>query len=112
MDLGPDEAQTSASSRESPFVAFAKVDFVAERSPADEAGIRKDDFILEFGSLNAENFKDLKQIADIVMHRQNQTIQLKVRRDDKNHELALVPKTWSGRGLLGCNIVVIDAGDR
>lgn len=113
MELGPSEGQASTSaSRDGNLLAFAKVSFVSERSPAEEAGIRKDDSIVEFGSLNADNFKELQQIADVVMHRQNQPIQLKVRRGDRTHDLTLVPKSWSGRGLLGCNIVVIDAAER
>lgn len=114
MELDPSEAQTSSSAVRvnSSSIAFAKVNFVSERSPAEDAGIRQDDFVLEFGSLNAENFKELTQIADIVKHRQNQQIQLKVRRDDRTHELTLVPKTWSGRGLLGCNIVVLEPNER
>lgn len=69
-------------------------------------GIQLHDEIIEFGSLNTSNFKVLGQIADIVKHRENQTIVLKVQRDKTVHELHLIPKPWSGRGLLGCNILL------
>ena len=75
-------------------------------SPADIAGIRYDDLVIEFGSLNATNFKELTQISDIVKHRQNERVLIRVQRDNKIHELQLVPKVWSGRGLLGCNVVL------
>lgn len=98
---------TTSTNNSSPYtVAFVKVDFVSPGSPAEESGICKDDEIVEFGSINASNFTDLKQIGELVMHRQNQQIVLKVKRRGQLHELKLIPKTWSGRGLLGCSIVL------
>lgn len=89
-------------------IAIVTVTFVSPLSPAEECGLRKDDEILEFGSVNATNFKELKQISDLVAHRQNQSVILKVQRRGARHELSLVPKSWSGRGLLGCNIVIVN----
>ena len=82
------------------------VTLVMSGSPAEECGIRIDDEILEFGSINSGNFKELKQISELVAHRQNQPIALKVKRHGRIHEITLTPKVWSGRGLLGCNIVI------
>lgn len=82
------------------------VTMVMPASPAEDCGIRKDDEILEFGSINHDNFTELKQVSDLVMHRQNQPIALKVKRQGRNLDITLIPKTWSGRGLLGCNIVI------
>lgn len=82
------------------------VTMVAPSSPAEECGIRKDDEILEFGSINHNNFRELKQISELAMHRQNQPISLKIKRQNRNFDITLIPKTWSGRGLLGCNIVI------
>ncbi|XP_030375852.1 26S proteasome non-ATPase regulatory subunit 9 [Scaptodrosophila lebanonensis] len=83
------------------------VNLVSPNSPAEEAGIRVGDQILHFGSVNGGNFKNnLTQIGDVVRNMQNQNVQLKVKRGDKLLDLLLVPKTWSGRGLLGCNIVL------
>lgn len=111
MDISPGETEPVAPTKEqdaSTYSAIVKVNFVSAGSPAETAGLKIDDEIIEFGSVNVSNFKDLKQIGEIVMHRQNQQIALKIRRRNALHELILIPKTWSGRGLLGCNIVVAD----
>lgn len=111
MDISRSEPQPVAPPREhepQTYVAIVKVNFLSAGSPAETAGIQVDDEIIEFGSVNVSNFKDLKQIGEIVMHRQNQQIALKIRRRNALHELSLIPKPWSGRGLLGCNIVLVD----
>jgi len=97
---------------ETPLNPFVKVNFVSPGSPADAAGIRFNDEVIEFGSLNATNFRELTQISDIVKHRQNERILLRVQRDNKIHELHLVPRIWNGRGLLGCNVVMFEASGR
>lgn len=49
------------------------------------------------------------QIAEIVKHSEDKCIALKVRRNkERVHYLRLIPKKWSGRGLLGCNINQIE----
>lgn len=106
MDITPTTPEPPAIKVERNVLAFVKVSFISPGSPAEESGIRKDDEIVEFGSINAGNFIDLKQIGELVMHRQNQQIGLKVKRFDQLLELTLIPKVWSGRGLLGCNIVL------
>lgn len=67
------------------------------------------DQILSVGTVSAANFKDLTQIGEIIRHRQDQSVEVVVYRDNKVVRLDLVPKIWSGRGLLGCNIVVMEA---
>lgn len=108
MDISPDTtpAEPSRSSISVHTTPILIVTMVSPNSPADESGIQKDDEILEFGSINHDNFKELKQISELVMHRQNQPIALKVKRQSRNVDITLIPKTWSGRGLLGCNIVI------
>ncbi|KAL7730480.1 hypothetical protein ACLKA6_000484 [Drosophila palustris] len=87
--------------------AIVVVNLVSPNSPAEEAGLRVGDKILRFGSINGNNFKDsLTQIGEVVRNMQNQNVQLKIKRDDQLLDLILVPKTWTGRGLLGCNIVL------
>ncbi|XP_054725452.1 26S proteasome non-ATPase regulatory subunit 9 [Anastrepha obliqua] len=89
---------------------IVKVNMISRGSPAEEAGMQVGDEILEFGTVNSRNFqKDLSQIGDIVRHMQNQRIPLKVQRAGQHLDLILIPKTWGGRGLLGCNIVLPDA---
>lgn len=108
MEISPDSTSEEPSRHigntyETPILL---VTMVSPLSPAEECGIRKDDEILEFGSINHDNFKELKQISELVMHRQNQPIALKVKRQGRIHDITLIPKVWSGRGLLGCNIVI------
>lgn len=109
MDISPDSespvehARSMETMHDTPIL---NVTLVMPGSPADQCGIRIDDEILEFGSINQSNFKELKQISELVTHRQNQPIPLKVKRHGRIHDITLVPKVWSGRGLLGCNIVI------
>uniref|UniRef100_A0A336MYW6 26S proteasome non-ATPase regulatory subunit 9 n=1 Tax=Culicoides sonorensis TaxID=179676 RepID=A0A336MYW6_CULSO len=89
-------------------VPFIIVNLVSPNSPAAEAGIQVRDEIVEFGSINSENFLELGQIGELVKHSQNQNILLKVKRGRNIIDVTLVPKSWAGRGLLGCNVVPID----
>lgn len=111
VDISPSPSTSSMQSISSASnnvqFAFLEVTFVNASSPAAECGLQQDDKILAFGSINAENFKELKQISDLVAHRRNQTIVLTVQRGTRALDLHLIPKEWSGRGLLGCNIVTI-----
>lgn len=111
MDI--DEAGGSSQRRAAgPVKPIAKVNLVSEGSPAQDAGIALRDEIVEFGTVNAGNFRDLSQIAVVVKSCENKTVPVKVRRDGKLVDLVLTPKTWSGRGLLGCNIVPMDSIER
>ncbi|XP_062537989.1 26S proteasome non-ATPase regulatory subunit 9 [Armigeres subalbatus] len=98
--------------RSQPVKPIAKVNVVSEGSPAEDAGIALRDEIVEFGTINAGNFRDLSQIGAVVRSCENRIVPVKVRRDGKLIELSLTPKSWSGRGLLGCNIVPIDSAQR
>jgi 26S proteasome regulatory subunit N4 len=93
---------TSQAENQTPIVV---VNLVSPNSPADEAGIQVRDKIFAFGSITSSNYVDLAQIGELVKNSQNQQVRIRVKRDNKVEELILVPKTWSGRGLLGCNIV-------
>ncbi|XP_065081586.1 26S proteasome non-ATPase regulatory subunit 9 [Ochlerotatus camptorhynchus] len=107
------EAEGPSSSRKvRPVKPIVKVNLVSEGSPAQDAGIALRDEIIEFGTVNASNFRDLSQIAVLVRSCENKTVPVKVRRDGKLVDLVLTPKTWSGRGLLGCNIVPMDSVER
>lgn len=52
------------------------------------------------------------QIGEVVKHRQDNNVLVKVLRNNRLHEMTLIPRTWSGRGLLGCNIVLCDTIER
>lgn len=86
-------------------VPFAKITIVSENSPAETSGLHVNDEIVEFGSINSKNFRNITDIATLVQHSENSRVNLKAKRGDKFINLILVPKKWSGKGLLGCNIV-------
>ncbi|NXI60566.1 PSMD9 ATPase, partial [Chloroceryle aenea] len=84
--------------------AFAKVNAVTPGSPASISGLQVDDEIVEFGSVNINNFQNLQNIATVVQHSEGRPLSVTVIRGGKKvHEL-LTPKRWAGKGLLGCNI--------
>ncbi|KAM8961491.1 26S proteasome non-ATPase regulatory subunit 9 [Pelodytes ibericus] len=85
--------------------AFAKVDTVTPGSPASMSGLQVGDTIVSFGSINTNNFQTLQSIANVVQHSEGKSIRLTVVRDGKTVNLALTPQRWSGKGLLGCNIL-------
>lgn len=102
---GPSSINTAQNAEQKPILI---VTFVSSSSPADACGLRPDDQILEFGSINLSNFKELRQIGELTMHRKNEQILLRIKRNDRLQNLTLIPKEWSGRGLLGCNIILAD----
>ncbi|XP_068166573.1 26S proteasome non-ATPase regulatory subunit 9 [Antennarius striatus] len=86
---------------------FARVDAVTQGSPACGAGLRVGDEVVEFGSVNGENFQNLQNIASVVQHSEGKPLHITVIRDGQKVQMSLTPQRWSGRGLLGCNIVPI-----
>ena len=86
---------------------FAKVEFVNIGSPAQDAGIRAGDLVVEFGTQNNSNFKSLMDIGQLVTNSQNKNVRIKLIRNHQMITLTLVPKLWSGKGLLGCKMVPI-----
>ncbi|XP_063171649.1 26S proteasome non-ATPase regulatory subunit 9 [Candoia aspera] len=98
------EARAEAQSQALP-QPFARVNAVTPGSPASFSGLQADDEIVEFGSINSHNFQSLQNIATVVQHSEDKPLSVTVvRRGEKLH-LGLTPKRWSGKGLLGCNIV-------
>ncbi|XP_004922528.1 26S proteasome non-ATPase regulatory subunit 9 [Bombyx mori] len=83
---------------------FATISFVDKGSPAEEAGLRAHDELVQFGSVNYKNFKDVSQIMRIVSHSINYGITVIVRRENADLTFELVPKPWAKPGLLGCQI--------
>ncbi|XP_026199268.1 26S proteasome non-ATPase regulatory subunit 9 [Anabas testudineus] len=86
---------------------FAQVDAVTQGSPASGAGLRVGDEVIEFGSVNTGNFQNLQNIAAVVQHSEGKPLRVTVLRDGQKIQMSLTPQRWSGRGLLGCNIVPI-----
>jgi len=86
---------------------FARVDSVSSNSPAYHAGLLTGDLIISFGTVTSTNFRDLQNIAAVVQHSVGRSVSVTVRRESQKIRLSLTPNTWSGRGLLGCNIVAM-----
>ncbi|XP_043924547.1 26S proteasome non-ATPase regulatory subunit 9 [Protopterus annectens] len=84
---------------------FAKVDTVTPGSPASISGVQVGDEIIEFGSVNSQNFQNLQNIAVVVQHSEGKPLSITVLRSGQKVHLGITPQRWSGRGLLGCNIV-------
>jgi Nas2 N_terminal domain/PDZ domain len=96
--------------------AFARVNSVADNSPASQAGLQPNDTIIAFGSISYASTSDSFQlISDLVMRSaaSNETIEVLVERHDNNESnvvlrsILLQPRPWDGRGVLGCHIVPI-----
>ncbi|XP_074015671.1 26S proteasome non-ATPase regulatory subunit 9 isoform X1 [Numenius arquata] len=85
--------------------AFAKVNAVTPGSPASISGLQVDDEIVEFGSVNVNNFQNLQNIATVVQHSEGRPLSVTVLRGGKKVHVGLTPKRWAGKGLLGCNII-------
>ncbi|XP_029365946.1 26S proteasome non-ATPase regulatory subunit 9 isoform X2 [Echeneis naucrates] len=72
-----------------------------------EDGLRVGDEVTEFGSVNTANFQNLQNIAAVVQHSEGKPLWVTVIREGQKVQMSLTPQRWSGRGLLGCNIVPI-----
>ncbi|KAG9331716.1 hypothetical protein JZ751_018371 [Albula glossodonta] len=84
---------------------FARVDTITQGSPASQSGLRVGDEVIGFGSVNSGNFQNLQNIASVVQHSEGKPLSITVVRSGQKVHLSLTPQRWSGRGLLGCNIV-------
>ena len=84
---------------------FLRVNQVTPDSPAEKAGLLLNDLVILFGSITSKNFVDLKSIGTLVQHSKGKEVTVKVKRGGDLKVLKLVPNTWSGKGLLGCNVV-------
>ena len=110
---------------EEPTTPFAIIDLVSPNSPAHEAGIMVGDLLLRFGSVNSENHRDFRAIAELVPEAagEGRSISIAVRRKEggqqgtdnfgamKTKTLNLRPKPWAGRGMLGCHIQKYDGSN-
>ncbi|XP_004395938.1 PREDICTED: 26S proteasome non-ATPase regulatory subunit 9 isoform X2 [Odobenus rosmarus divergens] len=70
-----------------------------------ESGLQVDDEIVEFGSVNTQNFQSLHNIGSVVQHSEGKALNVTVIRRGEKYQLRLVPTRWAGKGLLGCNII-------
>lgn len=105
----PDATTTLSISR----TPFAKIDAVANLSPAKTAGLQAGDLLLQFGSIDLSNHRNLTGLMPVVTAAADaqQAVSLTVLRQQEDSankvvvQLDLVPKPWPGRGLIGCYII-------
>lgn len=50
----------------------------------------------------------MADIAAVVQHSEGQQLNVKLQRGDRYIVTYLIPKKWSGKGLLGCNVVPLN----
>lgn len=86
-------------------IPFAAIDLISRSSPAEAAGLKLGDVILQFGSVTKQNFTGLSAIGNVVKHSVGKPVNVLVKRENDKVVLSLTPQEWGGRGLLGCNIV-------
>ncbi|KAJ5871258.1 uncharacterized protein N7529_003611, partial [Penicillium soppii] len=89
---------------------FAKVNSVVSGSPADQAGLKAEDVIRSFGSVNWLNHERLTKVAEVVQQNEGRPVTVNVRRGNETTfeelDLQLTPRqNWGGRGMLGCHLV-------
>ncbi|EFN82373.1 26S proteasome non-ATPase regulatory subunit 9 [Harpegnathos saltator] len=91
---------------------FLRVNLVSPGSPAENAGLQVEDFILEFGSIRYRNFKTLTDIKRLAENSRYKAINMKIKRKSEIIVLSLTPRPWAGEGLLGCNVIPLEAVER
>ncbi|XP_043235034.1 26S proteasome non-ATPase regulatory subunit 9-like isoform X2 [Amphibalanus amphitrite] len=95
-----------------PPAAFLQVTAVTDGSPAAEAGLRAGDQLAALGSVNADNFGSLSDVAGVVRHSAGRPLAVTALRAGRRLSLQLTPRSWAGPGLLGCTLVPIDRPER
>ncbi|KAK6173313.1 hypothetical protein SNE40_016788 [Patella caerulea] len=86
---------------------FLIVDRLDPGSPAADGGIQVGDEIIKFGSVMKENFTGLPCIGTVVQHSKGKPLHITALRDGELVKLSVKPDKWSGKGLLGCNVLPI-----
>ncbi|XP_076925770.1 uncharacterized protein LOC143588728 [Bidens hawaiensis] len=85
---------------------FAMVDEISEESPAAEDGLQLGDLIVKFGKVEyGDNL--LPKLASEAQMNQGLPVPMVVMRQGALINLAVTPRTWRGRGLLGCNFQIL-----
>ncbi|XP_034699626.1 26S proteasome non-ATPase regulatory subunit 9 isoform X1 [Vitis riparia] len=85
---------------------FAVVDEIAEASPAAEDGLQLGDRIVKFGNVEAgDNL--LPRLASEAQTNHGHAIPVIVMRQGALINLTMTPRTWQGRGLLGCHFQML-----
>jgi len=102
---GEDQDESSKTGQNDQKIAFCRVNMVQFGSPAEAAGLRAGDRVVSFGYADHDNHNQLRLIRDVVVANENESVSVSVLREDRFITLNLVPKKWTGQGLLGCHLV-------
>ncbi|XP_054795570.1 uncharacterized protein LOC129301013 [Prosopis cineraria] len=87
-------------------IPFAMVDEISDSSPAAEDGLQLGDQILKFGSVEAgDNL--LQRLASEAQSNLGHAIPVAIMRQGAMINLIVTPRTWPGRGLLGCHFRIL-----
>lgn len=84
---------------------------MSDGSPAASAGLTVGDLLVRFGEVDISHPKGLGGVVDVVREREGQEVAVTILRhggmggQSGLKVLKLVPKTWSGRGLLGVHLL-------
>lgn len=98
--------QQSSRQEAAPLQPFAKVNAVSPDSPASDAGLQRNDLVLQFGSVTSDNHQQLRALTNVVQTHLDQPLEIKVLRANQQLVLSLTPRNgWGGRGALGCHIL-------
>ncbi|XP_031274386.1 26S proteasome non-ATPase regulatory subunit 9 [Pistacia vera] len=85
---------------------FALIDEITDASPAAEDGLQLGDQIVKFGKVEAgENL--LERLAAEGRSNQGQAVPVVIMRQGVLINLTVTPRTWQGRGLLGCHFRIL-----
>jgi len=103
-DTKIDTQSEAALAMETERLPFAELDRVDQGSPGADGGLQVGDKVIEFGSVMAENFTDIKTFGSIVQHSINKPVRVIVLRNGHQLPLNITPSKWRGPGVLGCNI--------
>ncbi|XP_038889104.1 26S proteasome non-ATPase regulatory subunit 9 [Benincasa hispida] len=83
-------------------IPFALVDEIANASPAADDGLQLGDQVLKFGDV--EGGDDLlRRLASETQSNQGRPVAVVVMRHGTPVNLTVTPRSWQGRGLLGCH---------
>ncbi|CAF1206268.1 unnamed protein product [Adineta ricciae] len=95
-------SQTARSNKE----PFLRVDIVSNESPAQAAGLHVGDYVCRIGTIRKDNFRTMQDVASLVSNSENRSITLLIERGSAKEQqtVTLIPKKWSGNGLLGCKL--------
>ena len=110
-----DEGNQSTPQVELERIPFAKISEVVEGSPAAQGGLRLNDVIVQVGSVDFRNHRNLQAIAEVVnrAYSDRDMVNFVVLRptapDNQSRRLSVnvKPGKWFGNGILGCRIIKV-----